>query len=181
MRFIQQRLEGVFLIEPSLVEDKRGVFHRHFCQREFERHGLLPEIRQCNVSENHLKHTLRGFHYQSPPHGEGKTLSCLRGAIYDVVVDLRPASATYRQWLSLELTEENRRSLYLPPGCANAFLTLEDRSTVFYCHSEFYAPGAEKGVRYDDPQFDFKWPHEPVVISDKDRSHPDYRDEGVLR
>lgn len=181
MKFSEQRLGGVFLIEPKLIEDRRGVFHRHFCQREFEQHGLIPDIRQCNVSENHLKFTLRGFHYQSPPHGEGKTLACLTGAIYDIVVDLRPSSSTYRKWISLELNAEDRKSLYLPPGCANAFLTLEDHSVVFYCHSEFYTPGAERGVRFNDPQFDFKWPHEPVVISDKDRSHPDYRQEGVLR
>lgn len=175
MEFYEQKIRGVFLIEPEPFADERGMFRRHFCQKEFSEHGIVTSVAQSNVSENKFKHTLRGFHYQLPPHGEGKTLSCLRGAIYDIVVDLRPKSSTYLKWIAVELNENNRKSIHVPPGCANAFLTLADNSLIHYYCSEFYNSGAERGVRYNDPLFNFKWPAEPIVISDKDRSWPDFK------
>lgn len=174
MKFHEQKIQGVFLIEPTPFVDDRGMFRRHFCQQEFQEHGIASEVRQCNVSENRYTHTLRGFHYQLPPHGEGKTLSCFVGTIYDVVVDVRPESPTYLQWLSFELNAENRKSIHIPPGCANAFLTLQDHCIIHYYCSEFYQGSAERGIRYNDPLFKFQWPATPVVISDKDKSHPDF-------
>jgi dTDP-4-dehydrorhamnose 3,5-epimerase len=172
MIFHEQKLPGVFLVEPEPYADQRGLLRRHFCQREFSEAGLMVDIRQCNVSENRSRHTLRGFHYQLPPHGENKLLSCMKGAVHDIVVDLRRRSETFLKWQSFQLTEENRLSLYVPVGCANAYLTLRDDTWVFYYHSEFYTPGAEGGIRYDDPLFDFDWPVKPEVISDKDLSIP---------
>ena len=134
----------------------------------------MTEIKQSNVSENRKKHTLRGFHYQLPPHGENKVISCIKGAIYNVVVDLRENSNTYLQWESFELTEKNRLSLHVPIGCANAYLTLSDDTWVLYYHSEFYVPREERGIRYNDPYFKFNWPAEPNVISDKDLSIQDF-------
>lgn len=174
MKFHQQELAGVYMIEPTPFVDDRGVFRRHFCQREFEANGITCRVAQCNVSENRFKGTLRGFHYQTAPHGEGKTLSCIVGRIYDIVVDLRPVSPTYLRWLPFELDAANRRSIHIPPGCANAFLTLEDNCLIHYYCSEFYCAQAERGIRYDDPSFRFHWPWPVEIISDKDRSHPDY-------
>ena len=174
MKFFEQKIPKVYLIEPEPFVDKRGLLRRHFCQREFAEHGILTDIKQCNVSENKLRKTLRGFHYQRPPYREGKVLSCFKGAIYDIVVDVRPESPTYLQWIAVELTEENRVSLYVPPGCANAYLTIDDNTWIFYYHSEFYTPGAESGIRYNDPLFKFDWPAEPKVISDKDLNHPGF-------
>jgi len=168
MKFSERKLEGVYLIEPEPHLDKRGMLRRQFCQHEFADYGLMTEIKQTNVSENREKHTLRGFHFQLPPHGENKVLSCVKGSIYDIVVDLRKESKTYLQWQSFELTEKNRLSLYVPTGCANAYLTLEKNSWILYYHSEFYLPGYEGNIRYNDPYFKFMWPAEPKVISDKD-------------
>ena len=134
----------------------------------------MTNIAQCNVSENKYQYTLRGFHYQLPPNSEGKILSCFKGSIYDVIVDIRPESPTYLRWITVELNEDNRSSLYVPPGCANAFLTLKDDSLIFYYCSEFYSPGAERGIRYNDPLFQFQWPAEPSVISEKDKHHPNF-------
>jgi dTDP-4-dehydrorhamnose 3,5-epimerase len=175
MKFHPQELPGVFLIEPNPFRDDRGVFRRHFCAKEFAQHGIASNVEQANVSENTHALTLRGFHYQLPPHGEGKTLSCLRGRIHDIVVDLRPESPTFKQWRKFVLDEENRLSLHVPPGCANAFLTLVDRCLVQYYCSHAYAPASERGIRYNDRLFAFQWPEEPRHISDKDRSWPDFR------
>jgi len=172
MKFFEQKTPKVYLIEPEPFVDKRGLLRRHFCQREFAEHDIFIDIKQCNVSENRHRHTLRGFHYQRPPYSEGKMLSCFKGSIYDIVVDLRPESPTYLRWIAVELTEENRLSLYVPPGCANAYLTLDDDTWILYYHSEFYSPGAESGIRYDDLFFQFKWPADPVIISEKDQSYP---------
>ena len=177
MKFISQKIPGVFIIEPTPFADERGIFRRHFCAREFKEHGIVADISQCNVSENKFRHTLRGFHYQLSPAQEGKTLSCFAGSIYDIVVDLRSDSPAYLQWLSVELTGENRKSLHVPPGCANAFMTLQDNTVVYYYCSEFYTPAAERGIRYNDPLFNFRWPAAPKVISQKDAQHPDYRAE----
>jgi dTDP-4-dehydrorhamnose 3,5-epimerase len=174
MKFFKQKLPGVFIIEPEPFVDDRGVFRRHFCQREFEAQGITCRVAQCNVSENKYKHTLRGLHYQLAPHGEGKTLSCLVGKIYDIIVDLRPDSPTYLQWLSFELNQDNRKSIHIPPGCANGFMTLQDNCVIHYYCSEFYFSPADKGVRYNDPLFKFTWPVEPKLISERDKSHPDY-------
>jgi len=168
MIFHKQKLSGVFIIEPKPYSDERGLLRRHFCQREFNEQGIVIDVKQCNISENKKQHTLRGFHYQLPPYGENKILSCIKGAIFDVIVDLREDSKSYLKWESFELTEENRLSLYLPKGCANAYLTLQDNTWIFYYHSEYYSPMAEAGIRYNDPLFDFKWPAEPKIISHKD-------------
>jgi len=174
MKFTEQKLAGVYLIEPEPFEDNRGVFRRHFCKEEFSENLISTVIQQCNISENKYANTLRGFHYQTSPYEEGKTLSCLRGSIYDVVVDLRPDSKTYMQWISVELNEKNNHSIHIAPGCANAFFTLEDECLIHYYCSQSYAPSSERGIRYDDPSFNFKWPAEPVIISERDISHPDY-------
>ena len=134
----------------------------------------MTEIKQCNVSENPQKHTLRGFHFQYPPHGENKVISCIKGSIYDIVVDLREESETYLKWQHFELSEENRLSIYVPIGCANAYITLSDNTWILYYHSEFYSPGNEGGIRYNDPLFKFYWPADPRVISNKDLNIPDW-------
>jgi dTDP-4-dehydrorhamnose 3,5-epimerase len=175
MKFFEQSIPGVFVIEPEPFVDERGVFRRHFAQEEFDQHGITSVVKHCNVSENKFKHTLRGFHHQLAPYGEGKTLSCPKGSIYDVVVDLRPSSSTYLKWLAVELNDKNRKSLHIPPGCANAFLTLQDDCLIHYYCSEAYHADAERGIRYNDPAFDFKWPAEPLIISDKDKNHPDFQ------
>ena len=174
MIFKETNIQGCFLIEPEPFADNRGVFRRHFDATEFEAHGIVSEVKQANISENFRPFTLRGFHYQLPPHGEGKTLSCMKGKIYDIVVDLRPDSKTFLKWVSFELSRENRLSIHIPPGCANAFMTLEADSVIHYYCSQNYNLQAESGVRYNDPLFSFIWPYEPEVISDKDKSWPDF-------
>lgn len=171
MIFKEQNLEGVFLIEPESHFDNRGQLRRHYCQREYSNVGIISEVKQCNISENLHKYTLRGFHYQMPPYGEDKTISCINGAIYDVVIDLRRESKTFLQWASFELSKENRLSIFVPKGCSNAYLTLEDNTWIFYYHSEFYTPTAEGGICYNDPFFNIHWPAAPVMISDRDLDH----------
>ncbi len=172
MIFHEQNLVGVYLVEPEPFADNRGQLRRNYCRNEFAEFGLLQDVKQCNVSENHESRTLRGFHYQFPPHGENKLLSCVKGAIHNIVVDMRADSETYLQWQAFELTESNRLSLHVPIGCANAYMTLEEGTWILYYHSEFYAPGAEGGIRYNDPHFGFDWPAEPAVISEKDAQIP---------
>lgn len=174
MKFIEQSLPGVFLIEPEPFIDERGVFRRHFCKDEFGRHGIDSEVQQANISENKFAYTLRGFHYQREPYSEGKTLSCLKGKIYDIIVDLRKDSPTYMKWISFELNDDNRHSIHIAPGCANAFLTLTEGCLIQYYCSQSYSPEAERGIRYNDPVFDFNWPREPEIISAKDMKHSDY-------
>jgi dTDP-4-dehydrorhamnose 3,5-epimerase len=174
MKFIEQKLPDVFLIEPKPIIDDRGSFRRHFCKKEFAENGIISDISQSNVSENKYAFTLRGFHYQLSPHSEGKTLSCLKGSIYDIVVDLRHESQTYMKWVSFELNQKNRNSVHIPPGCSHAFLTLEDNCLIHYYCSEPFSPELERGIRYNDPSFNFEWPAEPKVISSKDMNHPDY-------
>jgi len=174
MIFHKQKINGVFIIEPEPYFDERGILRRHFCQREFNEQGIAIDVKQCNISENKKLHTLRGFHYQLPPYGENKILSCIKGAIFDVVIDLREDSDSYLKWESFELTEENRLSLYLPKGCANAYLTLQDNTWIFYFHSEYYSPLAEAGIRYNDPLFNIGWPAEPKIISKKDLEIPNF-------
>lgn len=174
MKFHKQKIKGVYLIDPEPFVDDRGVFRRHFDQKEFKDNSITTRIVQANISENKYQYTLRGFHYQIPPYEEGKTLSCVKGAIFDIVVDVRPKSPTYLKWISFELDESNRKAIHIPPGCANAFLTLKDNCIIHYYCSQFYNPKAEKGIRYNDPLFNFKWPHPPKVISDKDKSHQNF-------
>ena len=174
MIFHKQAISGVYLIEPNCFKDERGVFRRHFCRNEFEVNGIECNVLQANVSENFHAYTLRGFHYQVEPFSEGKTLSCLSGEIYDVVVDLRKNSKTYMQWINFNLSDKNRFSIHIPPGCANAFLTLKDNCLIHYYCSESYNPDAERGIRFNDPSFNFVWPIQPRIISEKDSSHLDY-------
>ncbi len=173
MKFHALRIPGVWLLEPEPFVDERGAFYRHFCQEEFARHGLPPLVAQGNVSLNPHRHTLRGFHFQLPPHEEAKTLTCFRGSLHDIVVDLRPDSPTFRDWLAVELSAAEGKSLHLPPGCANAFLTLEPDTLVHYYMAQPFHPGAYTGFRFDDPAFRFEWPAQPLHVSDKDRSFPD--------
>lgn len=174
MKFHPQRFDGVYVIEPEPIGDSRGLFRRHYCADEFRAAGLPFEIRQTNFSENRARHTLRGLHYRRDTLPESKTLTCVRGAIYNVVADLRVGSPTYQQWFSLELSQDNRLTLFLPHGCANAFLTLQDDTVVYYCHSSIYQPGADTGLRYDDPSLKIKWPAPPAVISEKDQGYPPF-------
>jgi dTDP-4-dehydrorhamnose 3,5-epimerase len=174
VKFTPLSIPGAWLIEPVKHQDERGVFRRHFCAVEFAEHRLETAVVQGNVSENFHKGTLRGFHFQLPPHEEAKTLSCLSGAVHDIVVDLRPASPTYLKWEGVDLDAENRRALHVPAGCAHAFLTLRDNTLVHYYVSSAYAPTAERGVRFDDPLFGFRWPAAVLTLSDRDRAFPDF-------
>ena len=175
MRFTETSLPGAFEVDLDRLEDERGFFARSFCVREFEEHGLDPYVAQCNVSHNTRKGTLRGMHYQVAPAAETKLVRCTRGAIYDVIIDLRPDSQTYCRWQSFELSAANARALYIPEGFAHGFQTLQDDSDVLYQMSEYYAPGCARGVRWDDPVFNIKWPVDRPVMSEKDRSYGDFR------
>ena len=174
MIFTETELKGAFIIELKKLEDNRGFFARSWCQNEFEAHGLNTRIVQANVSYNKKKGTLRGMHYQKAPHEETKLVRCVRGAIYDVIIDLRPTSPTRGQWIGVELTEGNYKMLYVPENFAHGFETLEDESEVIYQVSQFYTPGAENGIRWDDLAFNIAWPLEVQVISDKDKSWSNY-------
>lgn len=173
MIFRETSLSGAFEIELEFLRDDRGFFARSFCQKEFKNHGLNPVVAQCNLSFNARRGTLRGMHYQWP-NGEAKLVRCTKGKIFDVIIDLRPTSPTYRESIGVELSGENRRMLYVPEGFAHGFLTLEDHSEVFYQMSEFYIPGQDCGVRWNDPAFAIKWPESVEVISERDSSYPDY-------
>ncbi|MEM7099864.1 MAG: dTDP-4-dehydrorhamnose 3,5-epimerase [Pseudomonadota bacterium] len=174
MKFTPSPLAGAYLIEPELLEDDRGFFARAFCREEYESHGLNPDVMQGNISFNHVKGTVRGMHYQLPPHREVKVVRCTRGAIYDAIVDLRPDSSTYLQVFGAELSAENHRQLYVPEGFAHGYQTLEDNCEVSYQVSQFYAPGSERGVRWNDSAFKLEWPLPVSCISDKDQAHPEY-------
>jgi dTDP-4-dehydrorhamnose 3,5-epimerase len=167
-------LPGAFVVDVERYEDERGFFARSWCQREFEAHGLNPRLVQCSVSRNHRKGTLRGMHYQVAPNAEVKLVRCTSGAIYDVIIDLRPDSPTFRQHLGVELSEENQRALYIPEGFAHGYLTLTDAAEIFYQMSEFYEPAAARGVRWNDPAFAIDWPGAVLVISPRDRDYPDF-------
>jgi dTDP-4-dehydrorhamnose 3,5-epimerase len=173
VRFTETKVAGAFLIEPEPVADERGFFARSWDREEFQARGLNPRLAQCSISFSHRKGTLRGLHYQVAPHQEAKLVRCTRGAIWDVALDLRPGSATYRAWFGVELSAANRAMLYIPEGCAHGQLTLTDDTEVFYQISAPYAPAAARGVRYDDPAIGIKWPGEVTVISDRDASYPD--------
>jgi len=179
MKFYKKDIPGVFLIEAQPLKDDRGMFFRHFCKKEFEKNDLETNILQTNVSKNTAAYTLRGLHYQHKPYQEAKTMFCISGAFYDIIVDLRPGSATFLKWISVELHEDEPVSLHLPGGCANGYLTLKDNTSILYYMSEFYVPDAYTGIRYNDPLFKFRWPSEPRVISEKDRTYPDFDPKSV--
>ena len=172
MIFTETKLAGAWILDLERREDDRGFFARTFCQNEFTDHGLLPVVAQCNLSYNHEAGTLRGMHYQLPPAAETKLVRCTAGAIYDVIVDLRPESPTYLQHVGVELTAENRRALYVPGMFAHGYQALTDGAEVSYQVGEFYTPGAERGLRHDDPTLGIDWPVPVTVISDKDANWP---------
>jgi len=178
MIFTETRVKGAFVIDLERRTDHRGLFARVWCQHEFEARGLTARLAQVNVSFNPFKGTLRGMHLQASPHEEAKVVSCTRGAIYDVVLDLRQGSPTYLRWDAVELTDANRRMLYVHAGCAHGFQTLEDETGLLYLMSEFYSPEDARGVRYDDPAFGIRWPLAVESISDRDRAWPDYEGRG---
>jgi dTDP-4-dehydrorhamnose 3,5-epimerase len=169
MIFTELQLKGAYLIEPERLEDERGFFARTWCEGEFEARGLNAKLVQCSISFNKKRGTLRGMHYQIAPHEEIKLVRCTMGAIYDVIIDLRESSETFKQWVAVELTAENRWMLYIPKGFAHGFQTLTDDTEVFYQMSEFYYPECARGVRWDDPCFGITWALKPSSISPKDR------------
>lgn len=172
MIFRETPLAGAWVLEPERIEDERGFFARTFCRHGFEERGLDPAIAQCSVSFNHRRGTLRGLHFQAAPHEEVKLVRVTRGAVWDVIVDLRPESPTFRKHFSIVLSAESRHELYIPKGMAHGFQTLEDGTEVFYQISEFYAPESARGYRWDDPSFAIPWPEPVTVMSDKDRNLP---------
>lgn len=172
MIFHETKIKGVFIIEPERLEDERGFFARTFCQNEFTAYGLKSHFVQCSISFNNRRGTLRGMHYQAAPHEEAKLIRCTMGGVYDVALDLRPTSATFKQWVAVELTAENRHLMYLPEGVAHGFQTLSDNAEVFYQISEFHHPESARGVRWDDPAFRIEWPLPVQIISERDRSYP---------
>jgi dTDP-4-dehydrorhamnose 3,5-epimerase len=172
--FRETELGGAYIIDVQPHEDRRGFFARTWCRREFEEHGLNPRLVQCNISFNLKKGTLRGMHYQESPHEEAKLVRCTTGAICDVIVDLRPDSSTFKKHLTVTLSAENRKMLYVPEKFAHGLITLEDNSEVFYQMSEFYSQESERGFRWNDPFFDIRLPLEVSVISERDRDYPDF-------
>ena len=172
MRYTETPLRGAFVIDLEPHADHRGFFARAFDAAEFEQHGMNPTVRQANLSHNVRAHTLRGMHYQVDPAPEAKTVRCVRGALYDVIVDMRPDSPTYLQWFGVELSAENGRALYVPEHFAHGMLTLTDDTLAHYNVSAPYTPGVERGVRYDDPAVGIEWPADPAVISEKDAAWP---------
>ena len=171
MVFKETKLKGAFIVEIEKKMDTRGFFARSLCQQEFARHGLRFHIVQCNISYNKKKGTLRGMHYQISPHQEAKLVSCIRGAVYDVIIDLRPDSPTYCKWCAVELNARSYKMLFVPEGFAQGFQTLKDDTTLFYQMSEFYHPESARGVRYNDPAFDIKWPVKESILSSRDQSY----------
>ncbi len=174
MIFTETPLTGAYLIDLERREDERGFFARSWCQEEFSRHGLETRLVQCNISFNMRRGTLRGMHYQAEPYPEAKLVRCTMGAIYDVIIDLRPASPTFKKWFGVELTAENRRALYVPVGFAHGFQTLVDNSEVFYQMSEFFHPECARGVRWNDPCFGIVWPVNPPILSRRDQCYEDF-------
>lgn len=172
MLFEPLPLSGAFLVRPEPHKDERGHFARTFCAREFAEHGLDAGIVQCSTSYNRLRGTLRGLHWQAAPHAENKLVRVTRGAVWDVVVDLRPESPTFRHWHGEELSEDNGNAFYIPHGFAHGFITLSDHTEVFYQIGQYFEPAAARGARYDDPAFGITWPLGPTVISGRDLAHP---------
>ena len=173
MRFLETPFEGAFILELELIEDERGFFARSYCESEFKAHDLCSEFPQHSISYNKSRGTLRGLHYQMPPHEEIKIVRCFRGSIFDVIVDVRPESQTLGRCFSLELSEVNRRALYIPKGFAHGFLSLEEETTLFYQISCDHAPKSARSIRWNDPELNIPWPRMDVlVLSEKDRNAP---------
>ena len=174
MQIEKTPIDGVLVTSLQRFEDERGFFARTYCQREFSEAGVDITLVQTNVSGNKAKGTLRGLHYQDAPHPDKKIVTCTRGAIFDVAVDLRRTSPTYLQWFGTELSAENRKGLYIPPGCAHGFITLEDDTDVNYLMGEWYYPDLARGARWDDPAFAIDWPMAPVTMNERDAGYPDW-------
>jgi dTDP-4-dehydrorhamnose 3,5-epimerase len=181
MIFTETTLHGSYVIHLERNEDQRGFFARSWCRREFESHGLSGRLSQCNISFNRERGTLRGMHFQEPPYAEAKLVRCTRGSAYDVMIDLRRDSVTFRRHFGTIVSAENREMVYVPEGFAHGFLTMEDSTEIFYQMSEFYAPEHARGVRWDDPAFGVRWPVVVRVISDRDRSYPDFTADRLLK
>jgi dTDP-4-dehydrorhamnose 3,5-epimerase len=169
MKLIATPLRNAYVIEPELLEDERGFFARTWCQQEFSQWGLHSNFVQCNISFNKKQGTLRGLHYQTAPHEEVKLIRCTMGSVYDVIVDIRPNSPTFKHWFGVELSADNRLMLYVPAGFAHGFQTLTDNAEVFYQMSNFYEPANACGIRWDSPLFNIQWPLEPTVMSERDK------------
>jgi len=176
MRFEALPLAGAFLITPERLHDERGYFARTWCRRDFEEHGLNPNVAQSNLSYSAKRGTLRGMHFQRPPHAETKLVRCAAGALYDVIIDLRRGSPTYRRHVGVRLDPSDDRMLYVPEGFAHGFLTLEDETLVAYQMSQSYAPSHAGGVRWNDPSFGIAWPMAPTVMAERDRTYPDFQE-----
>lgn len=174
MDYHETKLPGVVEIRIEPKADERGFFARTWCQKEFETQGLNPRLVQCSLSFNLRKGTLRGIHYQVAPFAEAKLVRCTRGSVYDVIVDLRAQSPTFKNWVAVVLTSESRNMVYVPEGCAHGFLTLEDETEVFYQMSQFYDAESARGVRWDDPAFRIAWPEKVAVISERDRTYQNF-------
>lgn len=174
MRFEETALDGAYVVEIEKIGDERGFFGRAWCAKEFEQRGLASNICQINSSYSVDAGTIRGLHYQVPPHAESKYIRCTQGRIFDVIIDLRRQSPTFLQWTGIELSAAEHKMLYVPEGFAHGFVTLEPNSEVYYPVTAYYEPSAERGIRFDDPLFNIAWPVPVTVYSDKDRSHPDF-------
>jgi dTDP-4-dehydrorhamnose 3,5-epimerase len=181
MIFNETPLKGAYVIDLDKKGDDRGFFARFFCKREFEDIGLDNDIVQINNSLSKYKGTLRGIHYQLAPKAETKIVRCVKGGLFDVIIDLREDSETFGEWFAEELTAENRKMLYVPKGFGHGFMTTQENTEALYLVTEFYAPDYERGIRWNDPRFNIKWPMEPEVISDKDKNHPDFNPEFHLK
>lgn len=177
MIFKETKLKGAFVIEPEKKEDQRGFFARTFCEKEFRMHGLNPHVAQMSMASNLKKGTFRGMHFQRSPQEENKVVRCTRGAVYDVIIDLRKNSKTYRQSFGVRLSADNYKMLYIPKNFAHGYVTLEDNTELIYLMTQCYKPGSERGIRFDDPPFQLKWPKGVKIkmVSDKDKSWPDFR------
>ncbi|MCL5038061.1 MAG: dTDP-4-dehydrorhamnose 3,5-epimerase [Chloroflexi bacterium] len=175
MKFIETALKDAYIVEPEPIGDERGFLARSFCREEFIKHGLNPEVAQCNTSYSKKKGTLRGMHYQAAPHEEAKLVRCIKGSVYDVIIDLRSGSPAYCKWTAVTLAADNFRMLYVPEGFAHGFKTLEDDTVLFYLMSDFYHPESSRGIRWDDPAFNIEWPETgSLIVSDKDKSFPEF-------
>ena len=176
MIFTETKLKGAFIIEPEKREDERGFFARSYDQKIFSEYGLNPRILQCNMCHNKYKGTIRGMHRQISPYEEAKYIRCTKGSIFDVIIDLRPKSETYKQWIGVELNDKNYKMIYIPEGFAAGMQTLEDNTELFYQVSQVYMPEYESGIRWNDPAFQIKWPLKPTVISHKDASYEFFKE-----
>lgn len=174
MIFTETKLSGAFVIELEPHADQRGFFARTFCRKEFEAHGINAQVEQCNISFNKRKGTLRGMHFQVAPFAEAKLVRCTSGSIYDVIIDLRPSSSTFKQYFAVELSAENRTMLFIPEGFAHGFQTLQDDTEVFYQMAQSFSAEHARGVRWNDPAFGIKWPKDERIIIERDKNYPDF-------